>query len=132
MYVLKVFALPADNLFTFSCQHREYIKSIILFKRGGRPTDDCTRKKQFREFQTAVKGILCTRLIYLRLKTIAFWAMSIDNHDTVSYLLALSLGLLVRSGTVKYTIHSMTSLESVRRELGTILVISNYLLPTYS
>ena len=26
------------------------------------------KKKQFREFLTAVKGILCTRLIYLRLQ----------------------------------------------------------------
>ena len=31
-------------------------------------------KKQLREFSTAVKGILCTRLIYLRLKTTDFWA----------------------------------------------------------
>ena len=30
--------------------------------------------KQFREFLTAVKGILCARLVYLRLKTTDFWA----------------------------------------------------------
>ena len=32
-----------------------------------------SEKKQFREFLTAVKGILCASLIYLRLKTTNFW-----------------------------------------------------------
>ena len=74
LYVFKVFVLMADNLFTFSCQPWEYIKSIILNERRTRQTDCHTRKKQFREFLTAVRGILYTRFIYLRLKTTDFWA----------------------------------------------------------
>ena len=58
-----MFALRADNLFTFSCQPWEYIKPIILNERRKKLTDYRTRKKQFRECPTAVKGILlCTRL----------------------------------------------------------------------
>ena len=48
----------AGNLFTFSCQPLEYIKSIILDERRARQTDCRTRKKQFREILTAVRGIL--------------------------------------------------------------------------
>ena len=36
--------------------------------------DGQSHEKQFREFLTIVNGILCTRLIYLRLKTTDFWA----------------------------------------------------------
>ena len=44
-------------------------------KRTSRETDRPSHeKKQFREFPTAVKGTLCTRLIYLRLKNTDFWA----------------------------------------------------------
>ena len=67
-------ALTADNLFTFSCQPWEYIKLIILHERRARQTDCRTRKKQFREFLSALRGILYTRFIYLRLKTTDFWA----------------------------------------------------------
>ena len=39
LYVFKVFALTADNLFTFSCQLWEYIKPIILNELRARRTD---------------------------------------------------------------------------------------------
>ena len=76
-----MFALTADNLFTFSCQPWEYIKLIILHERRARQTDCRTTKKQFREFLTAVRGILYTRFIYLRLKTTDFWV----TYDLVRY-----------------------------------------------
>ena len=62
------------QFYIISCQPREYIKLIILHERRARLTDCRTRKKQLRDFPTAVKGILCTKLIYLRLKTTDFWA----------------------------------------------------------
>ena len=47
------------NYLKFSCQTWEYIKPIILHERRARLTDYRTReKKQFREFPTAVKGIM--------------------------------------------------------------------------
>ena len=49
-----------------------------LNERRARQTDCRTRKKQFREFLTAVRGILYTIFIYLRLKTTDFWA----TYDT--------------------------------------------------
>ena len=45
---------------------------VILWVLSDRLTRE--KKKQFCEFPTAVKGIVCTRLIYLRLKTSYFWA----------------------------------------------------------
>ena len=48
--------------------------SFRLDERRARQTDCSTRKKQFREFLTAVRGILYTRFLYLRLKTTDFWA----------------------------------------------------------
>ena len=40
-------------------------------------------EKQFREFLTALKGTLCTRFIYLRLKSTDFWASYDDGRKFI-------------------------------------------------
>ena len=58
-----------------------------------RETDRLLReKKQLREFLTDVKGILCTRFIYLRLKTTDFWA-------TYGEMFTNAVCLVTRPGT---------------------------------
>ena len=57
--LLAEIAAKICNLFTFSCKPWEYITPKILNERRARLTDCRTRKKQFREFLTAVKGTFC-------------------------------------------------------------------------
>ena len=95
-----MFALTADNLFTFSCQPWEYIKLIILHERRARQTDCRTRKKQSREFLTAVRGKLYTRFIYLRLKTTDFWATYASTWAYTYCSMSRTLHMWCRSSTI--------------------------------
>ena len=61
------------HLFTFSCQPWEYIKLIILYTNVARDKPTVAREKN-NSASFSVRGILYTRLIYLRLKTTDFWA----------------------------------------------------------
>ena len=64
---------PVRDIFGFSCLPLLAHIFLLQFQpiSEGRKIQ---REKQFCEFLAALKGTLCTRLIYLRLKSIDFWA----------------------------------------------------------
>ena len=64
---------PVRDIFEFSCLPLLAHIFLLQFQpmSEGRKIQ---REKQFCEFLTALKGTLCTRLSYLRLKSIDFWA----------------------------------------------------------
>ena len=67
---------PIRHIFEFSCLRLLAHIFLLQFQpiSEGRKIQKYDEKKRFREFLTAVRGILYTRLIYLRLKTTDFWA----------------------------------------------------------
>ena len=66
---------PIRDIFGFSCFPLILAHIFLLqFQPISEGRKIQRKKKQFREFLTALKGTLCTRLIYLRLKSTDFWA----------------------------------------------------------
>ena len=65
---------PIRDIFEFSCLPLLVHILLLQFQPISEGSSKIQREKQFREFLTALKGTLCTRFIYLRLKSTDFWA----------------------------------------------------------